>query len=70
MIIGAVAMVYWMGQLKKFNDNNFKNLLAPRGDHLSKTSIYTSPAVVLQSTVKDAFESTILGHFSRVFVLR
>ncbi|MFV0566539.1 MAG: DUF6341 family protein [Flavobacteriaceae bacterium] len=22
IIIGAVAMVYWMGQLKKFNDNN------------------------------------------------
>ncbi|NJB37087.1 DUF6341 family protein [Croceivirga sp. JEA036] len=22
MIIGAIAMVYWMGQLKKFNDNN------------------------------------------------
>ena len=21
-IIGIVAMVYWMGQLKKFNDNN------------------------------------------------
>ncbi len=22
MIIGFVAMVYWLGQLKKFNDNN------------------------------------------------
>lgn len=21
MIIGAIAMVYWMGQLKKYNDN-------------------------------------------------
>ncbi|THD69341.1 uracil phosphoribosyltransferase [Robertkochia marina] len=25
MIIGAVAFVYWMGQLKKFNDNNEEN---------------------------------------------
>ncbi|MBL7471765.1 DUF6341 family protein [Robertkochia sediminum] len=22
MLIGSVAFVYWMGQLKKFNDNN------------------------------------------------
>lgn len=25
MIIGFVAMVYWMGQLKIFNDNNEEN---------------------------------------------
>ena len=37
---------------------------------MSKTSIYTSPTVVLQSTVKDAFGSTISRHFSRVFGLR
>ncbi len=25
MIIGFVAMLYWMGQLKKYNDNNEEN---------------------------------------------
>lgn len=25
MLIGAVAFVYWMGQLKLFNDNNEEN---------------------------------------------
>ncbi|RSK41497.1 DUF6341 family protein [Mangrovimonas spongiae] len=25
MLIGFVAFIYWMGQLKKFNDNNEEN---------------------------------------------
>ncbi|GGH37932.1 hypothetical protein IA57_05200 [Mangrovimonas yunxiaonensis] len=25
MLVGFVAFVYWMGQLKKFNDNNEEN---------------------------------------------